>query len=126
VGAKERRKGGDGERELRRLLAAELGDGVVRELGASRDGGHDISGVGPFALECKRAEKLQIREWWAQACRQAEAVGKLPALAYRQSRREWTFVVPLSCILGNRSEWESQSVAYVHIDGFVQIARELL
>ena len=120
-----RDKGLRAERELRNELAAELGDGVIRELGASRDGGHDLTGAGPFAIEVKRREKLELRAWWQQACDQADRVGMVPALAYRQSRQPWVFVVPLGVLRGNAAPWDRQALASVHMDGFVLIVREL-
>lgn len=121
MGASERRKGGDGERELVRLLREHLGDGVCRNLQQSAVGGHDLLGVGRFALEVKRCEKLSLNAWWEQAWRQAIDAGCLPALAYRQSRQPWRFVVPLSILLGNG--YVGWPTATVCIDGFAMIVR---
>ena len=124
MGASQRRKGADAERELRNMLAEHLGEGVIRELGASRDGGHDITGCGPFALEAKRRERIEYAAWWAQACRQARESGLVPALAYRQSRRPWVFVVPMGVVFGNNAPWEEQPQISMGIDGFALAVRE--
>lgn len=131
MGAAERIKGQRGERELCRLLSGELGAEYTRTLDQVRDGGADVAQVGPFALEVKRAERLEIARWWAQACRQAEDAGLAPALAYRQSRQPWRFVVPLNYVMigvmaeGMEAEdWMMCETATVELAGFALIVRE--
>lgn len=119
----QRRKGATGERELIRLLRERLGTDIVRNLGQSRDGGHDLLGVGRFALEVKRCEKLALPSWWRQAVEQAEKAELYPALAYRQSRQPWRFVVPLAVLMGEPVG--SQAVATLDLDGFCMAVREL-
>lgn len=98
MGRMQRNKGATAERELCRLLSEHLGTGVVRNLEQSRSGGHDLNGVGPFALEVKRQESLSLSAWWRQAVMQAERCGLRPALAFRQNRRPWRFLVRLQDI----------------------------
>ena len=93
-------KGKSAERELAKLLGDRLGLELSRNLDQTRDGGYDLIGIPGIALEVKRCEKLAINQWWQQALRQAENAGKTPVLAYRQSRKPWQFVVPLSWITG--------------------------
>lgn len=93
VGASQRTKGAAAERELAKLLGVHLDCDIKRNLNQVRDAGHDLDGL-PFALEVKRQEVLRVRDWWQQAVEQGKACGKPPALAYRQSRRPWRFVVP--------------------------------
>lgn len=125
MGASQRRKGATGERELRNMLADFLGVDVQRNLQQTRDGGHDLLGIGPFALEVKRCEQLNLGTWWAQACDQAEQSGLVPALAYRQSRQPWRFVVPVRSIMGQPG-YTYEPRATVEIDGFALIVRELI
>ena len=131
MGARSRNKGARGERELAGLLADRLGVEVLRNLSQTRDGGHDLDGL-PFALEVKRCEKLAIQTWWDQAVEQAKAVGKPPALAYRQNRRPWRFVIPLA-VVGETKDWCDapwmRSYDYsceVGVDGFCFVVREAL
>ena len=123
MGRMSREKGAKAERELASLLCEHLGD-VTRNLAQTRDGGHDLIGVGPFAVEVKRRERLDIAGWWRQACGQANESGLVPALAYRQSRKPWRFVVPLGVFVGNVAPWDQQAVATVEVDGFVLLVRE--
>lgn len=93
-----RAKGASAERELADLLtrwAAEVGVtlDLKRNLEQVRGGGHDLVGLEDYgmAVEVKRVEQLSLNAWWQQATRQAEAVGCLPVLAWRQNRKPWTF-----------------------------------
>lgn len=124
---KSRAKGNTGERELCRLLRDELGEDVARNLDQVRDGGADLLGVGPFAVEVKRAERLELATWWVQACQQAQMTTMVPALAYRQNRRPWAFVVPLPWLM-DRCRWddwtECDATAVLDLRGFCEVARE--
>jgi Holliday junction resolvase len=82
-------KGAQAERELGNILSAELGQDISRNLEQPRSGGADLLGVGPFAIEVKRLEFLAVKAYWHQAVKQADAAGKLPALAYRKNRKLW-------------------------------------
>lgn len=91
MSASQRRKGAAGENELCRLLGDELGLDISRKLGQARDGGNDVD-VGKFAVEIKRHETLALPAWWRQAV--ANAGDRIPAVAFRQSRKGWIFCVP--------------------------------
>lgn len=98
-----RAKGKAGERELigelKKLLPPEMTSELTRNLDQTRDGGHDILGLGDWALEVKRyAEVLpaDLERFWAQATEQARKDEKRPALAFRQDRRPWRVVVRMS------------------------------
>ena len=93
-------KGKSAERELAKLLGEVGRLQLSRNLGQSRDGGHDLTGIPGVALEVKRCERLNIPAWWLQAVEQAKSAGLVPVLAYRQSRKPWHFVIPLSWITG--------------------------
>jgi len=121
-----RGKGAAGERELARLLHAELGVTLHRNLEQSRGGGYDLvatgddpaaKAMGKFALECKRYKETTpglINLWWIQAEKQARQAGKIPVLCYRGDRREWRFCVPLSSLSAdvygawNGYEWAAE------------------
>ena len=105
-----RAKGKAGERELinelKVLLPPELTSELTRNLDQTRDGGHDILGLGDWALEVKRyAEVLpaDLERFWKQATEQARKDEKRPALAYRQDRRPWRVVTRG---WGNSDEYE--------------------
>ena len=125
MGAASRRKGADGERELARVLRERMGDRVVRNLQQSADGGHDLLGAGPFALEVKRCERLELSAWWRQAEEQAVAEGLIPALAWRQSRQPWRFMVPMRAIRDGEECAEGGPAAVLDVDGFVELVEGL-
>jgi len=112
AGNHSRRNGASAERELARAIHDELGILLVRNLEQSRRGGHDLiphpDTTGPvadelarYAFEVKRHSRATsglIAGWWMQTCTQAEQVGLVPALAYREDRQGWQVVLPLSAV----------------------------
>ena len=99
-----RKKGANAELELAKVIMTGLRDhhgievDMTRNLEQVRSGGHDLNGLPHFSIEVKRQEKLSINTWWAQACTQAEELGRVPVLAYRQNFKDWNFVLPLASI----------------------------
>lgn len=122
MGRMQRSKGARGERELANLLAEHLGTEISRNLLQTRQGGHDLDGL-PFALEVKRHEQLNLNAWWTQATRQAESAGLPPALAYRQSRKPWRFIVRLADLCPNIT---GEHTAEISLEAFCLIVREAL
>lgn len=102
MGRSQRVKGASGEREVLALIGEKLGRKFERNITQSRYGGADCIDMGRIKLEVKRQEKLNISDWWKQAERQAK--GGVPVLAYRQSRKPWTFVLDCAdvCLLDAR------------------------
>jgi Holliday junction resolvase len=100
VSASERRKGGNGEREVVKLLheygwpkAKRTSDGTRQ---ATRG---DIAG-GPLEthFEVRRRERIEI--WSCLARAEAEAKpGHLPVLAFRRNRSRWYAALPLESLL---------------------------
>jgi hypothetical protein len=107
MGKMQRTKGATGEREVLALLSERLGVKLERNLSQTRNGGADCVQLGRVRLEVKRQERLNISGWWKQAEEQAGYIstpngvdiyedGRLnliPVLAYRQSRKPWTFIL---------------------------------
>lgn len=93
MSAMSRRKGATAERELCSLLSDELGITVQRNVDQARNGGCDCVEIRGFAVEIKRREALSRPTWWAQAVKQAEALGLEPLLFYRRSREPWRAMV---------------------------------
>lgn len=124
MGKMQRNKGANGEREVLALLSERLGVTLSRNLSQTRNGGADCVELGRIRLEVKRQERLNITAWWKQAEEQSlllvtnvtnnntgerlntnqpggspgEPVRLIPALAYRQSRKPWTFILDASDI----------------------------
>ena len=53
----------------------------------------------PYAVECKRTEKLSIPVWWKQCEQNASKEGLKPLLVYRRSREEAMVVMRWSDFL---------------------------
>ena len=86
-----RTKGATFEREVARAIYDHLGIEVRRNLDQTRDGGHDLIGLSPFAIECKRYKTATLgikRQWWKQAVTQAAALDLIPVVIYREDRGE--------------------------------------
>ena len=56
--------------------------------------GSDIQSIEGLAIEVKRQEVLNVSAWWKQAERQADNLGAIPVLAYRQNRKTWSVCLP--------------------------------
>lgn len=89
TGKSSRTKGAAAEREVLKLLGAELGVILQRNITQTRGGGADCLEVKGFAVEIKRQERLSRPSWWKQACEQAQRVGGEPMLLYRRNREPW-------------------------------------
>lgn len=109
MGKMQRNKGAAGEREVLALLSERLGVKLERNLSQTRSGGADCIQLGRIRLEVKRQERLNITAWWKQAEEQSlllvtnvtnnnKRERLIPVLAYRQSRKPWTFVLDASDI----------------------------
>lgn len=94
-----RTKGASGEREFIKILQSVVdnvfGDDsfeLHRNLDQTRAGGADVEGAPPpydfVAIEIKRQERVNTKQWWDQCERQARP-GQIPVLAYRQRRQPW-------------------------------------
>jgi hypothetical protein len=116
-----RTKGASAERELSKLLGDRLGITLQRNLDQWRAGGFDLTGLPGVALEVKRCEQLQLNQWWRQALTQAGG-DNLPVLAYRQSRKAWHFVVPLSWLTG--LDFDPTAIATIDLDSFCQLVHK--
>lgn len=118
-----RTKGKTAERELANLLGHRLGLSLERNLDQWRSGGFDLLGLPGVALEVKRCETVALKQWWNQTLSQAGR-DLIPVLAYRQSRKPWAFVVPLSWLTGE--DLPNDTTATLDLDGFCQLVQRWL
>ena len=89
MGAAERRRGADAERELSAILRDGLGDDTIRRnLGAARNGGDDIT-LGRYRIEAKNCKTLSMPAWLRQAAAQCDRPGDVPVVAFRQKGGQW-------------------------------------
>lgn len=92
----ERRKGLRGQQEVQRLFRAH---GIeLDKLAAQGDRIMHRVGGALLHIEVKRQERLQLKQWIAQADEEA-APGAIAVVAWRQSRGEWRADVSLSDLL---------------------------
>jgi hypothetical protein len=119
-----RDKGARGERECLGLLSELIGTDLARNLAQTRDAGADNIET-DWALEIKRQETARPAEWWRQAVEQAEAAGKIPALAYRGNRQAWRVRVALADISDFYVEpREVRWTADITLEAFAALVRE--
>jgi len=120
MGKSQRVKGASGEREVLGLLGEILQRKFERNITQSRHGGADCIDMGRIKLEVKRQERLAIKDWWEQAQRQAK--DGVPALAYRQSRKPWTFVLDCAdvCLLDVRGH-----IVHMDIETFCLLVNKM-
>ena len=124
-----RNKGKAGEREFAKLLQEGLGIEFSRNLDQVRNGGYDLIGLNKLAIEIKRCENLSVGTWWKQAMSQAKE-GQTPVLAYRQSRRPWTVVVPTKFVTKSLVEFcehnEKRKTMSMPLDIFIELIKKKL
>ena len=107
MGASQRTKGANGEREVAALLSNALGLPVARNWREQFFGGaFDLTGVPGWAVEVKRAKKENRLAWWQQTLQQAEKSGLKPALLFRvdgqgrglEADEKWQVLIPLGSL----------------------------
>lgn len=78
-------------RDIQTVFNLDPDDVVSRSMGAP---GADImlsphaQKAFPFAVECKRAEKVTLTKWWEQTQQNADKCGLKPLLVFRQNRSD--------------------------------------
>jgi hypothetical protein len=93
-----RQKGRRGELEVAKLLSRTLGVDVPINYAQSALGGYDIA-IGGWAIEVKRAEKVSLRAWQAQALASAWKHQLMPCLWHRKNHSCWQVWFPLVAFL---------------------------
>lgn len=126
MSAMQRRKGAVAERELFSLLSEYLGAIVKRRILQVREGGCDSLDIPGWAIEVKRHEKLNLKEWWSQTIRQANAEQRKPILFYRQSRQPWRACIDLHDMNSGKFPVRGREYAIVSFDAACQFLRESL
>jgi len=95
MGARSRRKGQAGERELAAVLTG-LGFDAHRTGQTAGWREPDVcTALAGVHIECKRTERLNLREAMGQACRDADT-GAVPVVCHRSNRTPWLCTVLLS------------------------------
>lgn len=118
-----RRKGQSGERECLSLLSDALGFIVKRKI-VNRKDDPDCVEIPGWAVEIKRCERAELKAWWEQAERQAQAIGRKPILFFRASRQPWLVMLDLSELNSNFPRGRFQ--VCIPFEAACQVIRESL
>ncbi len=119
----QRNKGRRAEQTVVNMLKAEGFDAAKRNLMQTGNGGYDITGLEPLAIEIKDHKKLNLSQWWQQTTQ--NAVGDLiPVLIYHiHNTSRWMVQIPMSMI--NQALCKERTVT-VGFDDFIYISREMM
>lgn len=133
MGKSSRTKGAQGERDVAKLLHAELGMTFARRLSQYQQSGQDdltCDDPGfPFSIEVKRyAKGWTCRPAWeCQAFDAARGTGKHPCVIYRFDGQQWRARIWIDAVA---EALGTQAVSGVHMDtdlqGFAWFAREIM
>lgn len=122
-----KQKGKRGEQDFAQLVRDTLGQVTRKEAfgpgqkwvdpaneirALPHDQGADFLAVSGLAIEVKRQEVLLVDKWWQQACVQADSLGLVPVLAYRQNRKKWSVCLPAYLLM-------------LHLDGYITLDERL-
>jgi hypothetical protein len=99
MSARERTKGARGELEVVELVRARW-PRATRNFASGAAGNGDIAhGPEGVSIECKRTERLRLRDAWAQASTDADRGGLLSVVATRWNGGPWLAVLELDELL---------------------------
>ena len=122
-----RNKGKRGELAVCRIIFELTGWEAKRRV-RNDAGDSDLIGIPGWSVEVKDHSKAMlgdVREWWAQACRQADGI---PLLVYKRQRGEWRAVYPLSIHLCmQEADWWKDCAYTVEtsLEAWAAVAREM-
>ena len=128
MGALSRSKGARFEREVAKMLFAELGITFKRKLDQYQERGlEDLKPSDPafpFIVECKHANRWQSA-WWEQA-KGASRQGFYPALIFRLTGKSIVVRVPVAAVSEAAGGDALPGWCEVDLGTFCTIARELM
>lgn len=67
----------------------------------------DVDGLPGIHVEAKHQERMQLYEWMAQAKRDAEGNGRLPAVFHKKNNAEILVTMELETWMNLYREWEA-------------------
>lgn len=92
-----KRKGEAGEREVLEMVRVHWPRATRNFASGARGNGDIAYGPAGVVIECKRAERTAIWDWWEQASKDAALL--TPVVAFRRSRSPWLAIVELEELL---------------------------
>lgn len=93
MGARQRQRGAETEREVCKIITEKTGWQTNRILGQARDGGADVR-LGQFLIEVKRRKSIAVYEWLDQ-CQKASSVSDKPVVIARGDHKGFVVIQPL-------------------------------
>lgn len=67
----------------------------------------DVDGLPGIHVEAKHQERMQLYEWMAQAKRDSEGTGRLPAVFHKKNNAEILVTMELETWMNLYREWEA-------------------
>lgn len=67
----------------------------------------DVVGLPGLHIEAKHQERMQLYEWMAQAKRDAEGTGRLPAVFHKKNHAQVLVTMELDDFMNLYREWEA-------------------
>lgn len=67
----------------------------------------DVVGLPGLHIEAKHQEQMRLYEWMAQAKRDSEGTGRLPAVFHKKNHAEILVTMPLDGFMQLYREWEA-------------------
>ena len=128
MGKMQRTKGQVGEREFAKLIFTNLGIECKRRVEQTRDSGHDLD-LMDYAIEVKRAKKLNLSGWWRKTVENAVAENKIPLLAYRLDNQKWQIVMSFRHTLnsfGDTDMTDLEKTITFRVDGWFDYVKTRL
>ena len=124
MGKMQRTKGQVGEREFAKIIEDNLGVECKRIIEQTREGGHDLN-LWNYAIEIKRAKKMNLSGWWKQSVTNAREVNKIPVLAYRIDNMKWHVVMSFIDVLNVNGEDTPERTLTFKVEGWLEyVARD--
>lgn len=123
MGAMQRNKGRRAEQIIVNKFKEHGFNAAKRNLMQAGNGGYDITGLEPLAIEIKDHKTLCVTQWWQQTV--INAPGDLiPVLIYHiPNTSKWLVQVPMSAV---NQELCSLRTVTMEFDDFIYIAREII
>ena len=101
-----KRKGKEGELQLAKELRLLGYDARRSQQFAGINGDADLVGLPKVHIECKRTERLNIYDAYAQSRHDARP-GEIPVVMHKKNRHEWMVTLNLVDFIDIYKEWEA-------------------
>ena len=101
-----RAKGAAGERELAKALRFYGYDTRRGQQYCGANGDADVEGIAHLHIECKRVQRLNLEDAYAQSKHDARE-GEIPVVMHRKDRGKWMVTLSLEDFIEIFREWEA-------------------